>query len=183
MAEPNFDAKGTLRFDIGRGIVTHKSMTRQVLLPVSSLHRMLEAVSPERRTELGEGLGDEIGEAIKSSLGGAEAVRVASLEALATSFAGELALRGFGVPSFETWGKALVIRIDNPPLADDEFLSALTARAIATASARAAFATRIAADPLRILLASETGTKRARSLLGEGLAFGEVLTRLQEARG
>ena len=144
---------------------------------------MLEAVSPENRTQLGDGLGQEIGEAIKSSLGGAEAVRVASLEELATSFAGEVALRGFGVPSFETWGKALVIRVDNPPLADDEFLSALTARAIATASARAAFATRIATEPLRILLASETGTRRARALLGEGLAFGEVLARLQEGRG
>lgn len=183
MAEPNFDAKGTLRFDIGRGIVTHKSTTRQVLLPAASLNRLFEAVAPEMRTQLGEGLGDEIGEAIKSSLGGAEAVRGASLEGLATLFAGELSLRGFGVPLFETWGKALVIRIDNPPVADDEFLSALTARAIATASARAAFATRIAADPLRILLASESGTKRARALLGEGLGFGEVLTRLQEGRG
>ena len=183
MAEPIFDAKGTLRFDIGRGIVTHKSTTRQVLLPATSLLRLLEVVTPEMRTQLGEGLGDEIGEAIKTTLGGAEAVRGASLEGLATLFAGELALRGFGVPLFETWGKALVIRIDNPPIADDEFLSAVTARAIATASARAAFATRIAADPLRILLASETGTKRARSLLGEGLGFGEVLSRLQEARG
>ncbi len=183
MAEPNFDAKGTFRFDIGRGIVTHKSTTRQVLLPATSLQHMLEAVSPERRTALGEELGEEIGEVIKSSLGGAEAVRIASLEGLATLFAGELALRGFGVPSFETWGKALVIRIDNAPLADDEFLSALTARAIATASARAAFATRIAADPLRILLASETGTQRARALLAEGLGFAEVLSRLQEARG
>ncbi|RYZ58078.1 MAG: hypothetical protein EOP08_16655, partial [Proteobacteria bacterium] len=65
MAEPIFDAKGTLRFDIGRGIVTHKSTTRQVLLPATSLLRLLEVVTPEMRTQLGEGLGDEIGEAIK----------------------------------------------------------------------------------------------------------------------
>lgn len=183
MAEPTFDAKGTLRFDIGRGIVTHKSTARQVLVPATSLLRLLETAPTEARHALGEAIGEEIGEAIKSSIGSAEAVRTASLEALATRLAGELSLRGFGVPSFETWGRALVIRIDNAPVADDDFLSALTARAIATASARAAFATRIAADPLRILLASEGATQRARALLGEGLGFGEVLTRLQEARG
>lgn len=181
MTAAQFDAKGTLRFDMGQGMVTHKSDARQVLLPATSLRRVLEVVGDEDRIYLGQQVGDEVGDAVKAVFGSEESVREASVEALTTALAGELGLRGFGALSLERWGRVLVVRIDNAPASSADFLASVASSAITIASGKEVAAAVIGQSPLRIVLGSPTGIARAQSLLASGKTYGELLAQLQES--
>jgi hypothetical protein len=181
-----FDPTHAVRFDLPRGSVTAGGEERHVLLSCAALDDLVLVAGSEAAAAVGRSLGASIGKRISERLGGAPAVRGASIERVVAEVAGELAVVGLGIASIERWGRALVVAIERPAVSDLPFLASILEGVLEGATdavLRCAPLGRDGATKVRFLVANEAAATRARALLAEGVAWGDVLTRLQAKGG
>ena len=179
-----FDPTHAVRFDLPRGSVTAGANERHVLLTCAALDDLVMIAGPEASAAVGRSLGSALGSRVALRLGGAEAVGASSVETVLAHLCGELSLAGLGALAIERWGRALVLVVDRPAVADLTFLASILEGALETASGRPARCLSLGRDGTlaRALVASDRTIERARSWLDEGLAWGEVVARLQARR-
>ncbi len=136
---------------------------------------------PEAAAAVGRALGTSIGNRIAARLGGARELRNASIDDVVRDIAGELATLGFGVALVERWGRALVIAIERPAVADIPFLASIVEGMLEAAGDAPVRCTSLGRDGpvVRVLVASETAILRARRMLDAGTGWSDVLARLQ----
>ena len=120
-----FDPTHAVRFDLPRGSVVAGGDERHVLLPCAALDDLVLTAGTEAATSVGRALGTSIGEQVAARFGGTAALRATPIEEVVRELAGELATRGLGVASVERWGRALVVAIDRPAVADLTFLASI----------------------------------------------------------
>jgi hypothetical protein len=177
-----FDPTHSVRFDLPRGSVTAGGDERHVLLPCAALNDLVLIAGPEAAAAVGRALGTSIGHRIATRLGGTRELRATSIEGVLRDVTGELGTLGFGLVSVERWGRALVIVIDRPAVADLPFLASIVEGMLEAAGDAPVRCTSLGRDGtmVRVLVASEAAIARARRMLDTGTTWGEVLTRLQQ---
>jgi hypothetical protein len=181
MASPPFDPTGAIRFDVKNGAASDARGARLVLVPATALEA-LERTTPGALAQLGMEVGRACGARVAARLGGDAGVRAATLEAVVTHLAGELAIAGVGAVHLERWGRAMVVVVTNPGVNSDAFLSAALAGALRAAAGR-----EVAIAPLghegnagRYFVGAPQTATKAKSLVGQGKSWGEVLATLQK---
>jgi hypothetical protein len=129
---------------------------------------------------VGRALGSSIGKRIAARLGGADELRGASIERVITDIARELAVSGLGAVAIERWGRALVIAVDRPAVADLAFLASILEGVLEGASDTPVRCVSLGREGaiVRVLVASDSAIARARAMLNQGAAWGDVLARL-----
>jgi hypothetical protein len=169
-----FDAARAVRFEIERGSVHAHGDARVVLLPVDAFDAIAASGAADA---VASSIGAGIGKRVASRLGD---VRAATLEAVTTQLAGELAVAGYGALSLERWGRALVLVVEGSALP-----GAMLERVVASALSAASGSQGVACATLgrdataaRILVASSGAADRVRQWIASGVAWGDVLTRL-----
>jgi hypothetical protein len=184
MPGPAFDPNGAVRFDVASGAASDARGARLVLVPASALEQ-LERTTPGALAHLGSEIGRGCGARVAARLGGDTGVRAATLEAVVTHLAGELAIAGLGAVHLERWGRALVIVVANPSVASDGFIGAALSGALAAASGR-----EVAIAPLgregttgRYFVGTQQTVLKARSLVSQGKPWSDVLGALQQKGG
>ncbi len=179
-----FDPTHAVRFDLPRGSVTAGANERHVLLTCAALDDLVMIAGPEAAAAVGRSLGSALGNRVASRLGGPSGVGASSVETVLAHLGGELSLAGLGTLAVERWGRALVMVVDRPAVADLGFLASILEGALETASGKPARCISLGRDGTlaRALVASDASIERARSWLDEGIAWGEVLVRLQGRR-
>ena len=152
-----------------------------MLLPCSALDDLVLIAGPEAAAAVGRALGASIGKRVAERLGGARGLRGASLERVVSDVAGELAIAGLGAASMERWGRALVVAIDRPAVADLPFLAMILEGMLEAASDAPVRCLSLGRQgtAARVLVAGEAAVLRARAMLDQGLAWGDVVARLQ----
>jgi hypothetical protein len=180
-----FDPTHSVRFDLPRGSVTAGGEERHVLLPCAALNDLVLIAGTEAAAAVGRALGGPIGKRIAARLGGVPGLRGATLEEVVRELAGELATMGLGVVSVERWGRALVVAVERPAVADLPFLASIVEGTLEAASSAPVRCTSLGreAGVVRVLVAGETAIARARMMLDTGTAWGDVLARLQRRGG
>jgi len=176
-----FDPTHSVRFDLPRGSVLAGGDERHVLLPCAALNDLVLIAGTEAATAVGRALGTSIGRRIAARVGGAGEVRGASIESVVRDIAGELATLGLGVASVERWGRALVVVIERPAVADLPFLASIVEGVLEAASNARVRCASLGRDGTvaRILVGGESAIARAQALLEQGIAWGDVLSQLQ----
>jgi hypothetical protein len=179
-----FDPTHSVRFDLPRGSVVAGGEQRHVLLPCTALDDLVLTAGTEAAVSVGRALGTSIGEQVAERFGGIAALREAPIAQVVREIAGELATRGLGVVSVERWGRALVVAIERPAVADLAFLAAIVEGVIAGASEARVWCTSLGRDAavVRVLVAGERAVARARAMLDVGTPWGDVLVRLQNPK-
>jgi hypothetical protein len=180
MAGPAFDANGAVRFDLKSGAASDARGARLVVVPAAAFEA-LDAASLEK---LGGGIGKACGARVAARLGGDAGVRAASLEAVVSHLAGELAIAGLGALHLERWGRAMVAVVNNPGVADEGFLAAAVGAAMAAASGRELAAASLGKEgtTLRLFLGSAATVDKVRGSVEQGVAYAEILAGLQGAQ-
>ena len=177
-----FDPTHAVRFDLPHGSVTAGGAERHVLLSCAALDDLVLVAGSEAAAAVGRGLGASIGKRIAARLGGASGVRGASIDDVVAEVAGELAIVGLGAASIERWGRALVVAIERPAVSDLPFLASIVEGLLEAATGARVHCASLGRDgvtTVRFLVASERTIGRARALLEQGLAWGDVLARVQ----
>lgn len=179
MAGPSFDPNGAVRFDLRSGTATDAQGARLVLVPSAALGALDDDVLGRIGAEIGRACGARVAEA----LGGASGVRGASLEAVVSHLAGELATMGTLALRLERWGQAMIAVVDNPSVDRAAFLEALLAGAIGAASGTSVFVASLgpSGDTVRLFVGSQSTSARVRTLKGAGRSYAEIIAKLQES--
>ena len=206
MPQPPFDPTKAVMFDLAHGLVHLEDAPSRLLVPAEALAQLARAAGPEASAifarALGEPLGLRVARRLSGGSGGSpdappgtppgtEGTRGASIEAVIDHLGGELALAGLGSLSLERWGRAMLLLVDQSPLArdGDDLLAGVLEAALGRAAGRPLRCLVLTHDPVRVrlLVAAEAAAERARGWLREGITWGEVLARLHapppEARG
>jgi hypothetical protein len=171
-----------VRFDLANGSVRAGEGERLVLMPTSALEQLGKSAGVEVACGLSRTLGAAAGMAVLAHFGSSEAVRAAALEAVVEALGAELALSGWGAVSLERWGRAMVMRVEHAPVEEGQYVAALLEGALREATGRTVRCLSLGKDAAgRYLVASERAYGRARDWLADGVAWGEVLSRLQQA--
>ncbi len=169
-----FDAARAVRFELERGSVHAHGDARVAILPVEAFDAIANSSAADA---VASAIGAAIGKRVLSRLGD---VRAATIEAVTTQLAGELAVGGYGALSVERWGRALVLVVEGSALP-----GGMLERVIASALAAATGSNGVAcatlgrdASTARVLVASGGAADRVRQWIASGVAWGDVLTRL-----
>ncbi len=180
-----FDPTHSVRFDLPRGSVVAGGEERHVLLSCAALNDLVLIAGTEAAAAVGRSLGSSIGGRIAARQGGAGALRTVPIDEFVRDMTGELATLGIGLASIERWGRALVVAVDRPAVADLPFLASIIEGMLEGASERPVRCISIGRDHgvARVLVASEGAVERARAMLEAGTAWGDVLMRLQHGAG
>jgi hypothetical protein len=180
MAASSFDATGAVEFDLSHGAVRAGSNREPVLLLPCSALDDLALSAPAEAEALGRSLGAAIGKRAALRLG---EPHEASVEGFVAQLAGECALAGIGVVSIERWGRALVVVIEESPLAGP-LLAPLVAAAIESALGKPVSSALLSRDArmARVLVASEGAVKQVQKATAAGTPWGEALTQLHAGR-
>jgi hypothetical protein len=183
MSMSGFDPTHAVRFDLPRGSVTAGSEERHVLLPCAALDDLVLIAGTEAACSVGRALGASIGKRIAARLGGPSGLRGAAIERVVTDIARELAVTGLGAVSIERWGRALVVAVERPAVADLPFLASILEGVLEGASETPVRCLSLGREGVvvRVLVGSESAIERARGLLDRGTAWGDVLARLHPA--
>jgi hypothetical protein len=189
MAIGPFDPAKSVTFDLTHGQVHLEGAPSRVLVPAAALAAICAAAGADATAALGRALGEAMGRRIATRFGGeaegATSVRSASLEAIVDHLGGELALAGLGSLGIERWGRALVLVVDQSPLGaqGDGLLAAVLESALEQATARSVRTGLLGRDAVRtrFLVAAPPALERVRAWIGDGLSWGEALTRLHAA--
>jgi hypothetical protein len=170
-----------VRFDFPSGSVRTDGDERVVLVPVAALDDLAKAAGLEAACAFARTMGIAIGKRVSAHMGSIDAVRKSTLEAFITELGSELALAGWGAVSLERWGKAMVIAVEHAPVAEHRVLAAMLEGAMGAATGgRDVRCTPLAAEgSVRVLVAGTSAVDRVRGWLAQGVAWGEVLSRLQ----
>jgi len=177
MAGPAFDPNGAVRFDLEKGAASDAGGARLLLLPSSAL----QALGTDVLGKLGRELGRACGARVATRLGGDTGVRGATIEVAASHLAGELAIAGVGAIHLERWGRAMVVVVANPSVADDAFVSEVLGGALSAASGREIAAALLSREggTARYFLGSATTAERVRGLVAQRMGHAEILAALQ----
>lgn len=188
-AQASNGATGAVTFDLAHGQVRLSGGAdsgRSALVPVAVLRVLLGAAGDEAAASAGRSLGASLGQRLSARAGDA---RPAGLDAVVLELATEFALAGLGVLSLERWGKALVVRLDDAPLAGasaDAFLAGVVEGLFAAVGQREVRAVALGRDGTvaRYLVANAATAARAAELVANNTPWGDVLVRLhaKEAR-
>ena len=172
-----FDPHGAVRFDLKNGAASDARGSRLVLVPSAAI----TSLDPDALERLGDAVGRACGTRVAARLGGEVAVRATSLEIVISHLAGELTVAGVGVVHVERWGRAMLAVVTNPSVADDTFLGAVVAGALAAAAGR-----EVAAAPLghhgpsaRYFIGAPSTVERVGALAAEGRSYAEIVAILQ----
>jgi pimeloyl-ACP methyl ester carboxylesterase len=178
---PAFDPTRAVRFDLPRGSVIAGTNERHVLLSCAALDDLVLIAGPDAANAVGRSFGSSIGARVAARLGGTMGVSASPMETVIAHLGGELSLTGLGALSVERWGRALVFVIDRPGAADLGFLASILEGALEACSGRATRCTSLGREKtiVRLLVASDTAVERVRGWLDSGVAWSEVLARLQ----
>jgi hypothetical protein len=173
-----------LTFDFATGQVKTAGGERLLLIPLSTLDELASSAGVPAASRMARGLGVSIGRRAASKLGSIDQIRGASLEAVVSELAFEIALAGWGSLTLERWGKAMVLVLGHAPVSEKGVVAALLEGAVEAAVAREVHGAALAGDgPVRILIANEKTAERARLWSAEGASFGEVVHRLHAQEG
>jgi hypothetical protein len=180
MAASSFDATGAVQFDLSHGAVRAGSEREPVLLLPCSALEDLALSAPAEAEVLGRALGSAIGKRAAARMSDPRGV---SVEGFVTQLAGEAAVAGVGVLSVERWGRALIVVVEESPLAG-ALLAPLVAAAIEAALGKPVSAGLLARDArvARVLVASESAVARALEAISGGASWGDVLAKLNAGR-
>jgi hypothetical protein len=179
---------GPVDFDLTRGRVDTGGDHRVVLVPVPVLSELAELAGLESIKEIARSVGVSFGRRVAAKLGSADAVAGASLEAVVSALAVEVAVSGWGALRLERWGKALVLVVDHAPDLPTGALASLLEGAVEAAAAREVHAVALngeggnkkAGGVARVLLLGSKAAQRARLWIAEGASERDVLSRLHE---
>jgi len=178
-----FNPSGSVNFDLVRGRVDCGG--DHVLLPADALLDLCRHASEEALIDFGRRLGTTAGRRVAERLG--DATNRAGLEEVLDHLGGELALIGLGSLGLERWGRALVLVIDGGPFGQqlDRLLGAVLEGALQRAFGRDCHAVKLTRDDRRVrfLVTSASGASRVTEWLSGGVAYGDVLVRLQTQAG
>jgi hypothetical protein len=178
------DTADKVRFDLASGSVRAGEGERLVLLPCSVLEQLGKSAGVDVACGLSRAMGATIGMAVVAQFGSSEAVRAASLETVIHALGSELAVAGWGAASLERWGRAMVMVVDHAPVEDGRYVAAILEGALREATGRTVHCLPLGGSgPARILVAGDQAIGRARGWLAEGVAWGDVLVRLQSSGG
>lgn len=172
-----FDPRRAVRFDVPAGSASDARGARLLLVPSSAIEALPSAVLV--------GIGGEIGRACgaraAASFGGGEGVREASLEAVVSHLAGELAVTGAFVLHLERWGRAMVAVVENPSVDKTEFVAAVLRGALTAATGKdvAAAFLGVADGRSRYFLGSVATAERVTELAQRGTSYASILAELQ----
>jgi hypothetical protein len=169
-----FDAARAVRFEIERGSVHAYGDARVAIVPVEAFDAIASSTAADA---VASSIGAAIGKRVASRVGD---VRAATIEAVTTQLAGELAVAGYGALSLERWGRALVLVVEGAAL-PGAMLERVIASALSAATGNGVVACATLgrdATTARVLVASEGAADRARQWIASGVAWGDVLTRL-----
>jgi hypothetical protein len=181
MAASSFDATGAVQFDLSHGAVRAGSAREPVLLVPCSALDELALSAPNEAAVLGRSIGAAIGARAAKRLADPAA---ASIEAFVTQLAGECAVAGVGVVSVERWGRALVVVIEESPLAGP-MLAPVVSSAIEAALGKPVSAGLLTRDAkqARVLVASEAAVGAALEAIASGTSWADALARLNAGAG
>jgi hypothetical protein len=176
-----FDPTHAVAFDLPQGAVTDRSDTRLLLLPAEALGEMLESIPAPAARKLGASVGAAVGRRTALALGGKEGVQGAPLSSVLEQVAGEFAVIGLGVATFERWGRALALVLDGAAVTHEGFLGGVVSAAVEASNGASVFPVVVREGTrIRVLLLSERGALRARALVSDGKNFAEIVLRLTE---
>lgn len=177
MASSSFDPTGAVRFDLKSGSASDSRGERLVLVPSAAL----DLLSSEALSKIGEHIGRACGARVAARLGGDSGVRAAEVETVISHLAGELAITGAFAMHVERWGRALLVVVSNPSIADDAFVTAVLGAALSAASGRDVAAAALGRDAgeARYFLGSAATSERVRALVAEGKGYAEIVASLQ----
>ncbi len=186
MKHTPFDPKKAVTFDLPHGEVrtgdaaSPSDTARALIVPEGSLAALASAAGETATQELGRSIGRTLGSRVASRMSGAESVRGAGLEEVTAELAAEVAVHGFGELSFERWGKALVAVVHHPPPACGKMIAPLIEGLLSAATGRTLRTLTLTreTDPLRVLVARGESVDRVAGWLGEGVSWGDAITRL-----
>src|SRR5271163_569623 len=94
---------GPVDFDLARGRVDTGGDHRVVLVPVAALSELEKLAGLETTKKLARSIGVSFGRRVVAKLGSAEGVAKASLEAVVSALAAEVAVSGWGALRLERW--------------------------------------------------------------------------------
>lgn len=184
MAELRFDPTDSVKFDLGRGLVSLDRSYR-MLVPADILADLCAAASPEARADFGRRLGTEIGRRVADRLG--DAAKTGSLELLLEHLGGDWALVGLGSLGLERWGRALVFKVADSPLGPgaDDLLVAVMEGVLQRAMGREVGVVLLGREggDARFLVTARETIPAVRSWLGAGTSWGEALMKLHARSG
>jgi hypothetical protein len=179
MDAPSFEPAHAIRFDLPHGSVhAGREGDRLILIPAAALDDLVLSSSAEAAVAFGRAVGAGIGRRAAARMSDP---RAASLESFVTQLAGETALAGVGVLSIERWGRALVVVVEESPLAGT-LLPPMVESALEAASGRRVWSTLLTRDQraARLLVASERAVERVRDWIASGMTWGEALAKAHE---
>jgi hypothetical protein len=178
----NFDPSYALEFDFGRGQVRMANAGERLLVPSDALLALCDGAIDDAVRDFGRRLGTEAGRAMLGRLG--EAWQ-SSMEEVVEHLGGELALMGLGSLGLERWGHALVLSFSFSPLGGggDLLLGSVLEGAMQRCFGRDVVAAKLVrqGDQVRFLIAGREGADKAHGWLSQGVAWGDVLSRLASA--
>jgi hypothetical protein len=193
MSQPPFDPTKAVTFDLVHGLVHLEDAPTRLLVPASALATLAQAAGPEATTAFARALGEPLGIRVARRLSGekGQGVREATVDTVVDHLGGELALVGLGSLSLERWGKAMILVVDQCPLAGDAggLLTGVLEAALRRATGSELQCVHLMRDRVRarMLITGGPAAEKARALLRDGVSWGEVLARLhaplEEPRG
>ncbi len=170
-----------VRFDLSRGRV-QSAGDRVVMVPTAAFDDLGKKVGLEAACDFGRAMGSSLGAGLGKRLGGSDGVRSASIERVVTELGTELAVSGWGSLHMERWGRAMLLVVEDTPLAEYRFIAAILEGALSTASGQKVHCVPLTAEGVaRILVAGSAVVERARGWVAEGVAWRDVLTRVQSS--
>lgn len=172
-----FDPRRAVRFDLPTGSASDARGARLLLVPSSAL----EALPITALAGIGGEIGRACGARAAASFGGGEGVREASLEAVVSHLAGELAVSGAFVLHLERWGRAMVAVVKNPSVDKTEFVAAVLRGALVAATGKEVAAAFLGASDgqSRYFLGSVATAARVAELAQSGKNHATILAELQ----
>jgi hypothetical protein len=183
MDTSTFDPTRAVVFDLARGHVGLDTGGALLLLPADVVATACSQLDATVVRQLGVALGKQAGARVRTRLAQAMA---ATLEQIVEQLGGELSLGGFGSLSAERWGQALVVRIENYPLAGhgQELLGGYVEGALQASVEREVTALPLerTAQSLRLLLCNKTAASKVKGWLLSGSSWGDALAALHGAK-
>jgi hypothetical protein len=183
MIDGPLDPAQWVAFDLERGIVHVDGERPHAVVPAAALGALLGAAAEVDRAAFARAVGEAMGARIASRLGGVDAVRAATPEAVLTQVAAELAVAGLGALAVERWGRALIVVVDTPFAADaDDWLEGLLGAAFSVATGLDADAAALERDAGRafFMLTSKEMVGRVRGLRYRSRRFLDALADLHD---
>jgi hypothetical protein len=179
------DVSGSVRFDLQSGTLQLGDDQKGVVVPVAALLALVKSAPADARAQVGRDFGAHVGRGVAKRAGGGRALLDGGIEEAASLLAAELAVAGLGSCNLERWGRALVVHVEDSPLAaSPDFLADVVEGALSAATGRSLACTKLGDEGgLRLLVSNEGAASRVRGWLEQGTSTGDALLRLQRGGG